>query len=175
MSDFVTLEEAKRFIRIGSDGADAHVSQALDSAEAWVATMCSTSFATIVDAIQWHSGGGSYIQTPVLPIQSVFSLYDAIENANMNDGSDFELRGNKIFYTRPSGDVLYRWPNGTQRYRTVATVGYTGAGGSHPAPQGMKAPILMLTRRLYESGGSPMTVSTDDILDMLTPFKLRLV
>lgn len=175
MSDFVTLDEAKRFIRIGASGANDHVQQALDMSESLVATVCSTSFATLADSISWHDGSEFFLLPPITPLQSVAEVYDAWDDEILVEGDDYFISDEKIYRLDGLARYTYRWPSGTQRFRLTATTGYSGATGDFPAPEGLRAPILMMARRLYESGGSSSSVSTDDVMDFLTPYLRRIV
>lgn len=170
MSDFVTLAEAKRWIRIEETGADPHIQAALDRAEAWVAAQCSTAF-TQGARTELLTGSVAYLLTAVGPIASVASITDEA-TGDVLDPTEYGTFRNQIYHYRPPYVRLY-WGPGINRWRVVYTGGYTGGAGTHPAPDGLRTPILSLTQQYYLQGDIGDRESA--IRAEMQPFKWRVI
>lgn len=162
MSDFVTLQEAKDHLRLSDSlgtRADAHVQQSLDQAEAIIAQACYIAFAQS-EHVETFRGGDIWLNLHVSPVVSVASVVDGAADETLNaptaDDPDYELSGNRVFRLTSMGNRV-RWPMGYDRYTVTYTGGYTGADGANPAPDGLKLPILELTRQIYEDGAAEIT------------------
>jgi len=173
VSDFVTLQEVKDFIRLSPSlgtRANAHVQQCLDQAEAIVARECSIQFSQ-AERVEHHSGGVVWISLAQGPVATITEISDVVADVILDgtdaDEPDYALADNRVFRITSMGNRL-RWPLGASRYRVTYTGGYTGATGDVPAPDGLRTPILILARNLYEDGSAEVT---PEIGRKIEPFK----
>ena len=188
MGVIVTLDEAKGFIRIGTDSVNAVLQAIIDGAEDYVAKFCSTPLtaATFTDV---YDGACEYLwltQCPICSITSVTDLYNVFDLTS----TDYTLIRDRLMYTCGTTNNLW-WQAGGDRWQVKYIAGYNNGNdvapeGSIAAPAGLKLAILQLIHRVYEARGGVATMSSQgvsrswnpansinegDIADLLEPYK----
>lgn len=155
MGNFITLAEAKNFIRVSDTRIDGLVTTLIASVESFLESTCGVKFKA-ESHVEHFDGGLIFFHVGNQPLVSVTSIYDRIAEETLDADDDYEVIDGMIYFGKPAGVV--RWPRGERRYKVTYVGGYNNRNddppaGSVAAPEGLRWAGLGLIRRAYESGG----------------------
>ena len=147
----VTLAEAKTFVRVDHDAADAELTRAIAAARQVCETWTRRRFITQTWEISWAYGTAPErdIALRGRPVQSIASVtsWDALGAPAVMDADEYVLDDGVLRLASPSSS----WPIGTRTVRPLVleyVVGY----GDEPSdvPEAIREAILHVTRASFE-------------------------
>ena len=149
---YLTLAEAKRFLRMGNASEDTLIQSLIDGLEQWFSAKFSTGLtpATQTDLMD---GGGTTLRPYRQPVASITSITDLV-TSNVESSDLYALRaGSEI--VRDDGS---RWWPGRGRWSVVYVGGYATTGA---IPASIKNVLLSLLFRAYNNRGGMASESSE--------------
>lgn len=155
MGNFITLAEAKNFIRVTDSRVDGLVAVLINSVESFLESTCGVKFKA-ESHVEHFDGGLIHFHVSHQPLVTITSIEDRVAEETLSATDDFEVIDGLIYYGVPAGQL--RWPRGLKRFKVTYTGGYNNENddapsGSIAAPEALRWAALALIRRAYESGG----------------------
>ena len=177
----VTLADAQAYIGLDALASDGRMTRIIESAEAWVANLCSVSWTngTKTDNVSTYSNVLYLRQGPASAITSVTDRDgdDALDSDEYRLSND----GMRLYRVAGSSGGYLSWLQGSERWAVVYTGGYDGTA----APVVFKEAVLHMTRRWWDLVGGKSSESSEGlttnwhalndstVIELLAPYQQR--
>lgn len=172
----VSLDEAKEYLRVDSAADDVVIDRLIRSARAAVEHYTGRALITQTRRVTWNyeeAQSPLYVPGPPLLTTTTLKTYDAARvSTTLTSGTDYYVVGtDPAIITGANGSGSYLGGVGVRSIEWVGTCGY---GAAPAVPDDIKTAILTLVADVYERREALVTI-TGGVRELLAPYRANLV